>query len=61
LERAKGIEPSTLSLGSIVVTSKIKGMVAKLRLSSLNRIKQIQGNDKTVPGSRQCYPRVRKL
>ena len=34
-----GIEPTTLSLGSYVVSNQIKAMAAKPLLSSLNRIK----------------------
>jgi hypothetical protein len=35
LERAKGIEPSTYSLGSYVVSNKINGVITKLLLITL--------------------------
>ena len=47
LERAKGIEPSTYSLGSFVGFKHIKTMAAKLRLSTLNGIKYIDDGRKT--------------
>jgi len=50
VERAKGIEPSTYSLGSMLVFNCIKHLAAKSQLTGANCMKGLVVNCKTWPG-----------